>query len=445
MQSLSPLDGRYASQVEELTHYFSEKAYHQYRIKIEVEYFITLVKFLFKETQIDNQKLRDIYKNFNIDGFTEIKKIESVINHDVKSVEYYVKSKIGYDKLVEYVHFGLTSHDINNCAIGLSVKDSMTSVIIPSLLAIKNNLFNLAAKYNKQPMLSRTHGQSATPTILGKEIMVFVERIDDQLDLLKNIPYKVKFGGCIGNFNAHVFAYPEKDWLSFADSFIHNFGLIRSLYTTQLNHYDNLSALFDNIKRINNILINLNRDIWQYISLGYFNQKVISTEVGSSTMPHKVNPINFENSEGNLMFANSILSFLSNKLPISRLQRDLTDSTTVRNIGVGLGYSLLGYKSLLKGLNKIQINSSAINDDLENNPVVIIEGLQTQLKKDGYPKPYEMFKKLFRNQNHNLKEIYDFVDTLQISNESKQKMKELTPSNYIGTFPIISITEKKEI
>ncbi|MEG1288751.1 MAG: adenylosuccinate lyase [Bacteroidales bacterium] len=439
--AVSPIDGRYKKQVENLSLYFSEYALIKYRIKIEVEYFIALCDMPLKQLAgVDKNiynKLRDIYHNFTPANAEEVKEIEKTTNHDVKAVEYYIKKKfkeLGLEQFGEFVHFGLTSQDINNTAIPLSLMDGVKDIYMPALNEIVSLLKGFAKEWENIPMLAHTHGQPASPTRLGKEIYVFVARLEEQMRLLKTIPYSAKFGGATGNFNAHNFAYPNIDWNNFAVNFVeNNLGLKRSYPTTQIEHYDNLAALFDNLKRINNILTDLSRDMWTYISMEYFRQRVKAGEVGSSAMPHKVNPIDFENAEGNFGIANAIYSHLANKLPISRLQRDLTDSTVLRNIGVPLAHSIISLTSLKKGLSKLILNEKVINRDLENNWAVVAEGIQTILRREGYPNPYEALKALTRGNAGITKEsILEFVSSLNISDTVKAEIMVITPQNYTG-------------
>lgn len=439
--SISPIDGRYYSKVAELSNYFSEFALMKFRVYVEIEYFIALTELpisQLKDFDSENRgKLRKIYKTFNIEDCKSIKLTEEKINHDVKAVEYYLKEKfndLGFGKWKEFIHFGLTSQDINNTAIPLSFRDALIDVYAPLLEELINTLSELAIKWTKYPMLARTHGQPASPTMLGKEIRVFIERLGKQRNVFNSIPYSAKFGGATGNFNAHFVAYPDIDWILFADEFVSSrLGLERCRYTTQIEHYDNLAAAFDGLKRINTILIDLCRDIWTYISMEYFKQNVNKNEVGSSAMPHKVNPIDFENAEGNLGFANAIFEHLSAKLPISRLQRDLTDSTVLRNIGVPMAHSILSMKSILKGLKKIQVNEQKINEDLENNWAVIAEAIQTILRREGYPQPYESLKALTRNGEKITKEVMTaFINQLDIADDIKEQLRGITPFNYTG-------------
>lgn len=441
LTAISPIDGRYRNKTEDLAEYFSEFALIKYRVLVEVEYFIALCEIPLPQLKNFNKKfysqLRNIYKNFNLKDAQKIKDIEKITNHDVKSVEYFVKEKfaqLGLSSFKEFIHFGLTSQDINNTATPYSLKDAINNVYYPLLKEIIEKLNSISDKWAEVTMLAHTHGQPASPTRLGKEIKVFVERINKQLQLLKTIPFSAKFGGATGNFNAHHIAYPEIDWIDFANSFVNNvLGLDRSQTTTQIEHYDNIAAIFDNLKRINTIFIDLNRDFWTYISMNYFNQKIKKGEVGSSAMPHKVNPIDFENSEGNLGMANTIFEHLSAKLPISRLQRDLTDSTVLRNIGVPLGHTILAFKSLLKGIEKLVINEQAIKADLEKNWSVVAEAIQTILRREGYPDPFEALKELTRtNKVINKEVIYKFIDSLKVSDNLKKELKMITPYNYTG-------------
>lgn len=439
--AVSPIDGRYKKQVEDLSLYFSEYALIKYRIKVEIEYFIALCELPLKQLEgFDKnsyEKLREIYRNFTPDHAQEVKDIEKTTNHDVKAVEYYIKKKfkeLGIDSFGEFVHFGLTSQDINNTSVPLSLLDGIRDVYMPALAQVMEMLKGFATEWENIPMLAHTHGQPASPTRLGKEIEVFVARLEEQLRLLATIPYSAKFGGATGNFNAHHFAYPNIDWNKFAADFVEGkLGLKRSYPTTQIEHYDNLAALFDNLKRINNILIDLSRDMWTYISMEYFRQKVKAGEVGSSAMPHKVNPIDFENAEGNFGIANAIYSHLANKLPVSRLQRDLTDSTVLRNVGVPLAHSIISFSSLKKGLGKLILNETALNRDLENNWAVVAEGIQTVLRREGYPNPYEALKALTRgNAGITRESIREFVEGLHVSDVVKAEILSITPQNYTG-------------
>jgi adenylosuccinate lyase len=441
LTAISPIDGRYRGKVEELAHYFSEFGLIKYRVLVEVEYFIALVDTGiealndFPKERVDD--LRAIYKNFTEADALEIKATERVTNHDVKAVEYFLKDKmtaLGLEKHLEFVHFGLTSQDINNTSIPLSLKEATEHVYIPMLEKVIAQLTRYSTDWKDIAMLAKTHGQPASPTRLGKEIYVFVERLTIQLNQLRLIPFSAKFGGATGNLNAHHVAYPHHNWVKFANEFVENsLGLSRSQTTTQIEHYDNLAALFDCLKRINTILIDLDRDMWAYISMEYFKQKLKEGEVGSSAMPHKVNPIDFENSEGNLGIANAIYEHLSAKLPISRLQRDLTDSTVLRNIGVPIGHALLGMKSTLVGLEKLLLNEVALAQDLDNNWAVVAEAIQTILRREGFPKPYEALKGLTRkNEKVTQATVHDFIDTLDVSDLLKTELKQIAPSNYTG-------------
>lgn len=443
--AISPIDGRYRNKVEKLENYFSEKALIQYRVRIEIEYFIALCNIplnALKDFNKDKfESLRDIYRNFSVEDAQRVKDIEKITNHDVKAVEYFIKEKfdaLNISKHKEYIHFGLTSQDINNTSVPLSLKDCNDDVLLPMLDEIIDLINAKATEWKDVPMLAHTHGQPASPTCLGKEIKVFAYRLEKQLAYFSFIPFSAKFGGATGNFNAHNIAFPDIDWTNFADEFVASFGLERDLFTTQIENYDNLAAYFDNLRRINTILIDFCRDIWLYISMEYFKQKIKEGEVGSSAMPHKVNPIDFENAEGNLGMANAILTHLSMKMPISRLQRDLTDSTVSRNIGVPLAHTLIALDSLKKGINKLILNEAALEEDLENNWAVVAEGLQTILRSIDYPNPYETLKQLTRkNTKMNKQIIHEFIDTLQVSDEIKQRMKQITPHNYIGIYPEI--------
>ena len=441
LNAISPIDGRYASITSELQDYFSEFALIRYRIKVEIEYFISLCEFDLPQLKNFNKanfsKLRGIYLDFNLKDALDIKLIEKKTNHDVKAVEYFIKQKfsdLNISEYTEFVHFGLTSQDINNTAIPLILKDTLHEVYFDKIDKIQEALDNKIKEWNNIPMLSRTHGQAASPTRLGKEVNVFKVRIDEQVSLLKKIPISAKFGGAIGNFNAHVVAYRRYNWLEFSKKFIEKkLHLKHSFPTTQIDHYDHLAAIFDNLKRINNILIDFNRDIWQYISIDYFTQSVNKNEVGSSAMPHKVNPIDFENSEGNLSFANSIFEFLSRKLPISRLQRDLTDSTVLRNIGVPFAHTMIALNSINKGLNKIEVNKKTISEDLENNWAVVAEAIQTILRRENYPQPYEALKNLTRTgKKIDQNSIEKFIENLDVKESVKHELKKINPSNYTG-------------
>ncbi|EAQ39991.1 adenylosuccinate lyase [Dokdonia sp. MED134] len=441
LQAISPIDGRYASKTEALVPFFSEAALIKYRVKVEIEYFIALCELPLPQLTGVNKNiftdLRDIYQNFTIEDAQAIKDIEKITNHDVKAVEYFIKEKfdaLELSEFKEFIHFGLTSQDINNTAIPLSLKDAMNQSYIPQLLEVVDHLRQLVDEWENVPLLARTHGQPASPTRLGKEIQVFVVRIEEQLNLLNDIPSAAKFGGATGNFNAHKVAYPHINWKAFGQSFVHDtLKMQHSFPTTQIEHYDHMAALFDGLKRINTILIDLDRDFWTYVSMDYFKQKIKAGEVGSSAMPHKVNPIDFENSEGNLGIANAIFEHLSAKLPISRLQRDLTDSTVLRNIGVPLGHTLIGLQSTVKGLNKLLINEAKIAADLENNWAVVAEAIQTILRREGYPNPYEALKELTRvNSKITQQSMAEFVDTLDVSLDIKNELKAITPQNYTG-------------
>ncbi|MBG43171.1 MAG: adenylosuccinate lyase [Aequorivita sp.] len=441
LQAISPIDGRYASKTSSLIPYFSEEALIRYRVQVEIEYFIALVELELPQLsdfeQNNFSKLRDLYLEFTVQDAVKIKETEKVTNHDVKAVEYFIKEKfddLNLQKYKEFIHFGLTSQDINNTAIPLSLKDAINNVYVPLLMEVKNKLKLLSEEWSEVSMLARTHGQPASPTRLGKEIEVFVVRIEEQFDLMNDIKSAAKFGGATGNFNAHKVAYPDIDWRAFGKNFVQDkLGLHHSFPTTQIEHYDHMAALFDCLKRINNILIDLDRDIWTYVSMDYFKQKIKKGEVGSSAMPHKVNPIDFENSEGNLGIANALFEHLSGKLPISRLQRDLTDSTVLRNIGVPIGHTLIAFHSTLKGLNKLLLNQSKFDEDLENNWAVVAEAIQTILRREGYPNPYEALKGLTRtNERINQTSIANFIETLEVSESVKQEMRNVTPANYTG-------------
>ena len=432
--AISPIDGRYYDKTNSLSKYFSESALIKYRVYVEIKYLIELDSIL--DLKIPNiLKLQDIYKNFNENDVLEVKEIEKETNHDVKAVEYFLKNKLEYHNLSEYkeyVHFGLTSQDINNTAIPLMIKNWLQNEYFLEIYSLLKNLKNLSKEWKDVPMLSYTHGQPASPTRLGKELMVFIERLENQIKELSNIQLCCKFGGATGNFNAHHIAYPEIDWKIFANNFTNKLGLKRSQYTTQIDHYDSLASLFDGLKRINIILIDFCRDIWQYISMEYFKQKTKENEVGSSAMPHKVNPIDLENAEGNLGIANAILSHLSEKLPISRLQRDLTDSTVLRNVGVPMAHIHISLSSINKGLSKLILNKETIHSDLENNWIVISEAIQTILRRENYPMPYESLKSLTRGNKIDKESIHNFIDDLNIKSEIKEELKKITPQNYIG-------------
>jgi len=442
LSAISPIDGRYRNTTAELANYFSEYALIKYRVFVEIEYFIALTESSLPQLQhfdaAVSEKLRDIYKNFSEADAESIKEIEKTTNHDVKAVEYFIKKEFdklgGLDPYKEFIHFGLTSQDINNTAIPYTFKLAVNNTYYPAIKELVDTLKNYARDWDQVPMLAHTHGQPASPTRLGKEIQVFVERLEAQLELLAAVPYSAKFGGATGNFNAHHIAYPKNDWKAFGNHFVNDIlGLKRSQFTTQIEHYDNFAAHCDALKRINNIIMDLDRDMWTYISMNYFKQKIKAGEVGSSAMPHKVNPIDFENSEGNLGIANALFEHLAAKLPVSRLQRDLTDSTVLRNIGVPLAHTLIAIKSTIKGLGKLLLNQDAINADLEANWPVVAEAIQTILRREGYPNPYEALKDLTRtNQQINAQTIAAFVDTLNISEAIKQELKQITPANYTG-------------
>jgi adenylosuccinate lyase len=441
LSAISPVDGRYRKKVEELAPFFSEFGLIRYRVFIEIEYFIELCQLHLEELSgVDPgvfAKLRTFYTEFAEADAEKIKEFEKTTNHDVKAVEYFIKEKFdetGLSKYREFIHFALTSQDVNNTATPLSLKDAMTQAYLPVLDELTGMLREKADQWSLIPMLGKTHGQPASPTRMGKEIKVFVERVEVQSELLKTIPYSAKFGGATGNFNAHHVAYPDVDWVLFADKFLGDkLGLQRQKTTTQIEHYDHMAALFDNLKRINTILIDLARDIWSYISMEYFKQKIKKGEVGSSVMPHKVNPIDFENAEGNLGMANTIFEYLSSKLPISRLQRDLTDSTVSRNIGVPLAHTLLAFKSLMKGLDKLIINEEGIRQDLNKNWAVVTEALQTILRREGYPKPYEALKDLTRTNKIITRDVlHAFIDTLHLDRDVIEELKKITPDNYTG-------------
>lgn len=441
LNAISPIDGRYRSKVNELAPYFSEEALIKYRVLVEIEYFIALCEIPLPQLEaVDTsvfEDLRGIYKNFSSEDALAIKKIESVTNHDVKAVEYFIKEKfdaLNLSAYKEFIHFGLTSQDINNTAIPLSIKEAMNDVYVPEYFVVLDKLKSLSKDWANIPMLARTHGQPASPTRLGKEIEVFVVRLQEQFNLLNDIPSAAKFGGATGNFNAHHVAYPNIDWKAFGSKFVQEkLGLHHSFPTTQIEHYDHMAALFDTLKRINTIILDLDRDIWTYVSTDYFKQKIKAGEVGSSAMPHKVNPIDFENSEGNLGIANAIFEHLSAKLPVSRLQRDLTDSTVLRNVGVPFGHTLIAFKSTVKGLNKLLLNEAKFAQDLENNWAVVAEAIQTILRREAYPNPYEALKGLTRtNEKINQASISNFIDTLEVSDTIKTELKNITPSNYTG-------------
>ena len=441
LNAVSPIDGRYRSKTKSLSTYFSEEALIKYRVLIEIEYFISLCEIPLPQLATVNsnifESLRNIYKNFSTDDAVWIKETEKTTNHDVKAVEYFIKKafeKLELSEYKEFIHFGLTSQDINNTAIPLSTKEAFEKVYLKSLIELITKLKDLSVEWQNIPMLARTHGQPASPTRLGKEIAVFVERLEEQMRLLFNIPFAAKFGGATGNYNAHHVAYPQIDWRKFGNTFVEeNLGLHHSFPTTQIEHYDHFAAFFDALKRINTIIIDLDRDIWTYVSIEFFKQKIKAGEIGSSAMPHKVNPIDFENSEGNLGIANAIFEHLSAKLPLSRLQRDLTDSTVLRNIGVPMGHTLIAFEATLKGLNKLIVNESKFAEDLDKNWAVVAEAIQTILRRESYPNPYEALKELTRtNTAIDKNAIHNFVKTLDVSNEIKTELLQITPSNYLG-------------
>ena len=441
LHAITPVDGRYASKTAELTHYFSEFALIKYRVRVEIEYFIALCETGVEQLSgVDSdlfEPLRDIYRNFQTEDAQKIKDIEKVTNHDVKAVEYFIKEQfegLGLSQYQEFIHFGLTSQDINNTSVPLSIKDALNELIYPQLEALIEAIDASATAWDHIPLLARTHGQPASPTTLGKEFKVFTARLRAQLDQLKAVPHSAKFGGATGNFNAHTVTYPQGDWHSWVDNFVANYlGLSRSYPTTQIEHYDNLAAQFDAMKRINNIFIDFCRDVWTYVSMDYFKQKIKKGEVGSSAMPHKVNPIDFENAEGNLGLANALLEHLAAKLPISRLQRDLTDSTVLRNVGVPYGHLMIAIASMNKGLGKLLVNEAKIAADLEANWAVVAEAIQNILRREGYPKPYEALKELTRtNSAITAESISAFIDTLEVNDSIKAELKAITPSNYIG-------------
>lgn len=445
LSAISPIDGRYRNKCQDLAPYFSEHALIQYRVRVEVEYLISLYEFIpqaFKTPigAAEQEKLRGLYVHFTEQDAQQIKDIERTTNHDVKAVEYFIKSQLtewGWDSIKEWVHFGLTSQDINNTAVPLMIKEAHEQILIPQIEQIIEKLSQLSSDWKQVPMLARTHGQPASPTMLGKELWVFVHRLQGQISLLKSIPFSAKFGGATGNLNAHHVAFAQKDWIEFANQFVtQSLGLNRTQVTTQIEPYDNTAAYFDNFKRIHTILIDLCRDIWTYISMNYFNQKIKEGEVGSSAMPHKVNPIDFENAEGNLGIANALLNHLSEKLPISRLQRDLTDSTVLRNVGVPLSHGLIAYQSILKGLNKITLNQESIDRDLDQNWAVVAEAIQTVLRAQGYPNPYETLKELTRkNEKMTPASLEAFIDSLDIDSQTQQQLKQISPFNYTGIQP----------
>ena len=440
LQAISPVDGRYRAQVEALASYFSEEALIRYRVRIEVLYFIALSEELPSLRHVlgeeRRERLHDLYLSFSSQDALRIKEIERTTNHDVKAVEYFLKERfdeLGLSDEKEFIHFGLTSQDINNTSFPLMIREAVEHVYLPELGGLVDQLKFYADQWVHVPMLARTHGQPASPTRLGKELEVYVYRLEEQIKVLEAIPHTAKFGGATGNFNAHAVAYPDHDWKHFATEFVHSLGLKREAFTTQISNYDQLAALFDVLTRINVILIDLARDFWMYISMEYFKQQIRPGEEGSSAMPHKVNPIDFENAEGNLGLANAIFGFLARKLPISRLQRDLTDSTVLRNVGVPLAHSMIALKSLRKGLGKILLNEEALHADLDSNWAVVAEALQTILRREGYPKPYEALKALTRTNEHITEQsIHDFIETLSVSQEVKDEMRRITPHNYTG-------------
>lgn len=442
LTAISPVDGRYRGKTEPLADYFSEYALIRYRVRVEIEYFITLCELPLPQlASFDHQlfgRLRDIYRSFTEENAGRVKDIEKITNHDVKAVEYFIKEEFdkigGLDAYKEFIHFGLTSQDINNTSVPLSIKEALTEVYIPQIEELIAQLSEYAEMWKDVPMLAKTHGQPASPTRLGKELMVFVYRLTEQLDTLKACKHTAKFGGATGNYNAHHVAYPAYDWKSFGNRFVsEKLGLEREQYTTQISNYDHLGSIFDAIRRIHTIIIDLDRDVWMYISMEYFKQKIKAGEVGSSAMPHKVNPIDYENSEGNLGIANAILQFLSQKLPISRLQRDLTDSTVLRNIGVPLGHSVIAIQSTLKGLRKLILNEEALQRDLDNTWAVVAEAIQTILRREAYPHPYEALKALTRTNKHmDEKTIHEFIQTLDVSDAVKAELMNITPGNYTG-------------
>ncbi len=444
LTAISPVDGRYRKATQELSPFFSEFGLIKYRVQVEIDYFILLTQQglaqLPKLSHTQIESLKSIYTDFTFADAETIKDTEKTTNHDVKAVEYFVKDKLknqGLELYLEFVHFGLTSQDINNTSIPLSLKQATLQVILPTLNHVVLKLKALAQEWKSVSLLARTHGQPASPTRMGKEIFVFVERIEKQLEQLQTIPYSAKFGGATGNFNAHYVAYPHHNWIAFGNDFVNNIlGLRRSQFTTQIEHYDNIAAYCDVMKRINTILLDMCRDIWTYVSMEYFKQKLKAGEIGSSAMPHKVNPIDFENAEGNLGIANALLEHLSAKLPVSRLQRDLTDSTVLRNLGVPMAHILISYKSILKGLDKLILNESAFANDLENNWAVVAEAVQTILRREGYPKPYEALKDLTRTNTHVTKEsMHTFINGLNVSNEVKTELLKITPQNFVGRNP----------
>ena len=442
LTAISPIDGRYRGKTEPLSEYFSEYALVRYRVRVEIEYFIALCELPLPQLQDFNhdrfEAMRDIYRQFTPADAQRVKDIEAVTNHDVKAVEYFIKERLdamgGFEKYKEFIHFGLTSQDINNTSVPLSVKEALEQVYVPLLEELIEQLHDYAEEWKNVAMLAKTHGQPASPTRLGKEIMVYVYRLEEQLRSLKEVPVTAKFGGATGNYNAHHVAYPQYDWREFGNRFVsEKLGLEREQYTTQISNYDWLAAIFDAMRRINTIIIDLDRDFWMYISMDYFKQKIKAGEVGSSAMPHKVNPIDYENSEGNLGMANAVLSFLAQKLPVSRLQRDLTDSTVLRNVGVPMGHALIAFQSTLKGLRKLILNEDKLHEDLENTWAVVAEAIQTILRREAYPNPYETLKALTRtNKKMDEQTIHEFIQTLEVSDEVKQELMVITPWNYTG-------------
>jgi len=440
LTAISPIDGRYRKATSDLAPYFSEWGLMKYRVKVEIDYFLALSKAVPQLSELrsgtNDEKLRSIYLDFSESDALEIKATEKITNHDVKAVEYFIKKKLDYlglNAYAEFVHFGLTSQDINNTSIPLSIKEANAAIMVPMLESVINALMEVSKQWADIPMLARTHGQPASPTRLGKEIRVFTARLNTQMEQLNSIPNSAKFGGATGNLNAHFVAYPDVDWHNFADSFVNSLGLLRSFPTTQIEHYDNLASQCDAWKRLNTILIDFCRDIWSYVSLDYFKQKIKEGEIGSSAMPHKVNPIDFENAEGNLMMANSFFEFLSSKLPISRLQRDLTDSTVLRNIGVPLSHSLIAYKSILKGMDKLIVNEAKIHADLDENWAVVAEAIQTILRRENIEKPYELLKDLTRTKERITKDsIQSFINTLTVTDSVKAELMNITPFNFVG-------------
>ena len=440
LTAISPIDGRYRQNVETLAPYFSEFALIQYRVRIEIEYFVALCELPLPQLASFDKSLfpnlRALYQQFGQADALRVKEIERTTNHDVKAVEYFIKEKLkdlSLGAYLEFIHFGLTSQDINNTAIPLLLKEATEAVVVPLYVKVVAQLQTRADAWANVPMLARTHGQPATPTRLGKEMMVFVERLQNQLKMLPNVPQSAKFGGATGNFNAHRVAYPAIDWVAFANVFVGSLGLSRSQFTTQIEHYDNLAALLDNFKRLNTIVLDLDRDLWTYVSMEYFKQRIKAGEVGSSAMPHKVNPIDFENSEGNLGIANALFEHLAAKLPVSRLQRDLTDSTVLRNIGVPFAHTVIALRSLLKGLEKLELNEAAIRADLENNWAVVAEAIQTILRREAFPQPYEALKNLTRtNEKITASSIANFIETLDVSEAIKSELRAISPFNYVG-------------